>query len=168
MRKNVPQYRLPADANLADPQHIATLNKILQNLGDRLDTVQQMGAITPTAPQGVAVTGQQGLLNVVWNRIQNVDGYVICWSANKGMVPLLGRYTIHDSEAGNYRLPVGNVAVTYFFTVSAFQGNKMSSPSNATSGTSVAFTTSAAAPANAPVTPRAALVAIPRNGTTLA
>lgn len=167
MRKNVTQYRLPANADLTNPQHVDTLNKILQNLGDRLDTVQQIGANKPSTPQGVVVEGKQGLFNVVWNRIQNVDGYIVTWSTAAGMVPLLGRYTLHDSDAANYRLPVGNVAVTYFFTVSAFTGNKVSSPSNAVSASTIAYTTSGSAPVNAPVSPRAALVAVPRNGTTL-
>lgn len=168
MRKNVTAYRLPAGTDFTTPVHLDKLNKLLQNLGDRLDTIQQIGASAPPAPLGVAVEGKQGLFNLTWNRIDSVDGYIVTWSTASGMVPLLGRYTLHDSDAANYRLPVGNVAVTYFFTVSAFKGNKVSPPSVSVSATSATFTTSGSAPVNAPITPRAALVAVPRNGTTLA
>lgn len=168
MRKNVSQYRLPPGTTFNDPSHLEQLNKIIQNLGDRLDTIQQIGATAPSAPLAVAVQGLSGFFNVTWNRIQNVDGYVICWAANSAMLPILGRYTLHDQDAANYRLPIGNAAVTYFFTVSAFVGNKVSPPSAAVSAASLVFSTSTDAPKNAPVSPRAALVAIPRNGTTLA
>lgn len=169
MRRTVSQYRLPPDADLSKPEHVDRLNKMLQNLGDRLDTVQQIGATAPTTPQSLAVQSLQGVLNVTWQRVANCDGYVLCWSASSGMVPLLGRYTLHDQDAANYRLPTGNTATTYFFTVSAFTGNKASLPSAAVSAASVVFSTSTdSAPKNAPLTPRAALVAIPRNGTTLA
>lgn len=167
MRKNVSQYRLPPGTTFNTPDHLDQLNKLLQNLGDRLDTIQQVGAQAPPAPLGVACEGKQGLLNVTWNRVQNCDGYIVCWSTSSSMLPILGRYTLHDSDAANYRLPVGNVAVTYFFTVSAFVGNKVSPPSAAVSATSTAFTTAGSAPVNAPVSPRAALVSPPRNGTTL-
>lgn len=169
MRKNVTQYRLPTGTNFSNPAHLDQLNKMLQNLGDRLDTIQQVGATAPTAPQSLAVQSLQGVLNVTWQRVASCDGYVLCWSANSGMVPLLGRYTLHDQDAANYRLPTGNTATTYFFTVSALKGNKVSPPSAAVSAASVVFSTSTdSAPKNAPLTPRAALVAIPRNGTTLA
>lgn len=167
MRKTVSQYRLPAGTNFNDPQHVETLNKLLQNLGDRLDTIQQIGASAPPAPLNLAVVGKQGLFAVTWSRIQNVDGYVLCWSANSTMVPIAGRTTLHDSDSCDFRLPVGNCVAFYFFTVSAFRGNKVSPPSNAVSATTVAYTTVGSAPLDAPVTPRAALVAVPRNGTTL-
>lgn len=172
MRRTVAQYRLAPDA-FSDPakisEHVTNLNKLLQNLGDRLDTIQQVGATAPPTPQGLTVEGKQGFLNIAWQRVENCDGYVLCWSAVSGMVPLLGRYTLHDQDAANYRLPTGNTATTLFFTVSAFKGNKASLPSASVSAASVVFSTSTdAAPKNALLTPRAALVAIPRNGTTLA
>jgi hypothetical protein len=167
MRKNVSQYRLPPGTTFNDPAHLEQLNKLLQNMGDRLDTIQQIGAKAPSAPLGVAVQGLQGMFNVTWQNIRNVDSYTICWSANSSMLPILGRDSVHDSDTGNYRLPVGNVAVTYYFTVSATVGNQVSPPSAAVSATSQTFTTSGSAPTNSPVTPRAALVSPPRSGPTL-
>ncbi len=167
MRKTVSQYRLPPGTNFNDPSHLAQLNKLLQNLGDRLDTVQQVGAKAPPAPLGVVTQGKQGLIIVQWKRIQNVDGYTICWSTSSGMLPIAGRTTLHDSEACDFRLPVGNAVANYFFTVSAFVGNKVSPPSVAVSGSSVAFTTTGTAPSDQPITPRAALVAPPRSGPNL-
>lgn len=167
MRKTVSQYRLPPQTNFNDPSHLESLNKLLQNLGDRLDTIQQVGAKAPPAPLGVAVEGRQGFFNITWKRIANVDGYIVTWSNVTGMIPLLGRYTLHDSESANYRLPIGNAAVTYFFTVSAFRGNKVSRPSTSVSATSTAYTSTGTEPVNAPITPRAGLVTPPRNGTTL-
>lgn len=167
MRKNVAQYRIPTDFDSSNPQHVNNLNKILQNLGDRLDTIQQIGAKTPSTPLNVATQGKQGLITVTWNRIQNVDGYVITWSTSSGMIPIAGRTTIHDSDSCDFRLPIGNAVATYFFTVSAFVGNKVGNPSVSVSGASIAFTTVGTAPTDAPKTPRAAKIAVPRNGTTL-
>jgi hypothetical protein len=162
MRKTVSQYRLPPDADLSKPEHVDTLNKMLQNLGDRLDTIQQVGATAPSTPLSVTVQGQSGFLNVTWSRIDNCDGYTVCWASNSGMQPILGRYTLHDQDAANYRLPTGNSAQKY-------KGNQVSPPSVAVSATSLVYSTATdSAPNNAPITPRAALVAIPRNGTTLA
>lgn len=167
VRKNVPQYRLPSGTDFSNPTHLEQLNKLLQNLGDRLDTVQQIGATAPPAPLNLAAVGKQGLFAVTWNRIENVDGYVLCWSANSTMVPIAGRATLHDSDSCDFRLPVGNCVAAYFFTVSAFIGNQVSSPSNAVQASTIAYTTVGSAPADAPKTPRAALVVGPRGGANL-
>lgn len=167
VRKNVPQYRLPTGTDFNNPAHLEQLNKLLQNMGDRLDTIQQIGAKAPPAPLNLTVTGKQGLIAVTWSRIVNVDGYVVCWSIFQNMLPIAGRTTLHDSDSCDFRLPVGNAVAAYYFTVSAFVGNQMSSPSNAVQAASLAYTTVGSAPADAPKTPRAALVVGPRGGANL-
>ncbi len=168
MRKNVALYRLPIGWDNTNPEHLDHLNKILQNLGDRLDTVQQVGAKPPSAPLSLVATGKQGLIHLTWGKVHNVDGYTVLWASESTMTKLVGRHPLPDGECVSFDLPIGNSATQYWFTVSAYRGNQVSLPSGTVTATSVAFTTAEAAPTVAPVDPRAPLVIGVRNGTTLA
>ena len=164
MRKGVDIYRVPTD--LSHPENVATLNRILQNLGDRLDTIQQVGATAPPPVTGLTVTGKQGVICLTWQRIQNVDGYIILGAAESTMSQIVLRFNVPDSDTCTYSHPVGNVAVQYYFTVSAYQGNLVGQPSNTIAATSVAYTSVGTAPPIPPQAPRGGTL-VPRNGTTL-
>lgn len=167
MRKNIPLYRLPPKADLSNPEHVETLNTILQNLGQRLDTIQQIGVKAPSAPLSVSATGKQGLIHIVWGRVANVDGYTVLWASEATMTKLVGRQSLPDGDTVSVSIPIGNSATQYWITVSAYKGNQVSKPSATVNATSVAFTTAEAAPPSPPNDPRAPLVVGIRNGTTL-
>jgi len=130
------------------------LNQALQSLQNRVNTVQQTGAITPPTVTGLTVTGKQGCIYLVWNRINNVDGYVVMWATDSAMQVLVGRHAISDGEEASFVLPIGNHASTFYFQVYAYQGPQYSSPSAIVSGTSLTYTTSEAAPPTPPYAPR--------------
>lgn len=129
------------------------INQALQSLQGRINTVQQVQAKTPPNVSGLTVTGKQGLFHLTWNRIVNVDGYVVTQASDTGMVSLVGRYNIPDGEQCVHQIPVGNAAVTNSFQVYAYQGNKYSDPSPAVTATTVAYGAGESAPLAPPISP---------------
>jgi hypothetical protein len=170
-RKSVNTPLLPPTPDFSNPdevrQHIALLNQVIQNFSNRLDTIQQVGAVAPSAPLNVVAEGKQGYIGLTWNRIVNVDGYTVIWALDSKMSQLVGRISLPDGETCSYRLPTGNSATTYYFQVSAYKGNQISLPSVTVTATSVAYTTTGTPAANPPQAPRAPQVVGIRNGTTL-
>lgn len=148
-------------------QQTTVVNQMLQSVQQRLNTIQQTGAKTPPNVSGLTVTGKQGLFHLTWNRIENVDGYVIEQASDSGMTQLVGRYTLPDANQCLHQIPVGNVAVTNSFRVYAYQGPKISSPSPAVSATTVAYGAGESAPPAPPISPLAPKIAPPRSGPNL-
>jgi hypothetical protein len=138
-------------------EHINTmttiLNQGLQSLQNRINTVQQVTAKAPPNVSGFTVTGKQGLFHLTWNRINNVDGYVITQASDTGMVQLVGRFNISDGQQCTYQVPVGNVAVTNSFQIYAYQGNKYGDPSPAITATTAVYASAEAAPPAPPIAP---------------
>lgn len=171
MRRALSSYRLPSIVNFADEVESATFLKIvndsLTEIGNRLDTLQQLGAKPPVAVTSLTVTGKQGLFYLTWQKIANVDGYVILQASDSAMTQISGRWNLPDGETVSYQIPVGNVAVTNFFTVQAYQGNRYGPPSTAVSGTTVAYGSGESAPPAPPQRPVSPKVTGVRNGTTL-
>jgi hypothetical protein len=160
------------DANMkALTEHLGTmttiLNQAVQSLQNRLNTVQQVGAVAPPPVSGLAVAGKQGLFHLTWNRIKNADGYVITQASDSGMTQLVGRYTIPDGNQSVHQIPVGNVAVTNYFQVYAYQGNKYSDPSPAVKGLSVVYGSTESAPPAPPIAPLQPKIAPIRSGPNL-
>ncbi len=143
------------------------LNQGLQSMQNRINTVQQVKAATPPTVTGFSVTGKQGLFYLTWNRINHVDGYVVAQATDTGMVQLIGRYPILDSDSCTFSVPVGNVAVTNSFQVYAFQGQKYSEPSNIITATTVPYGAGESAPPAPPIAPRQPKVAPVRSGPNL-
>ena len=143
------------------------LNQGLQSLQQRINTVQQTGARTPPTVTGLTVTGKQGLFYLTWNRVANVDGYVVTRASDSAMKILIGRYNLPDSEQCTLDISVGNVAVTNSFQVYAYQGPKYSEPSPSVTATTSVYGSAEAAPANPPIAPRQPKIAPVRNGPNL-
>lgn len=166
MRKSVIMHQLPLDIDLTSSDGIAQLNSILGDHGDRIDTVQQIGVRKPPSVTGLAVTGKQGCIWLVWNRIKNIDGYIVIGASTADMSKVAMRFNLPDADQCTHSVAVGNVATTYYFTVSAYVGNQISKPSTVVSGVSLAFTTSESAPPVPPFDPRGSGT-LHRNGLTL-
>ena len=135
-------------------QMTTILNQALQSLQNRMNTVQQVGASTPPNVSGLTVTGKQGLFYLTWNRIANVDGYVITQATDSSMKKLVGRYNISDGQQCTFTVPVGNVAVTNSFQIYAYQGPNYSDPSQAVTATTLTYTTAESAPPAPPIAPQ--------------
>ena len=144
------------------------LNQSLQSMQNRLNTIQQTGARAPVPVSGFAVTGKQGLFHLVWNKIANVDGYVIVQASDSAMTQIVGRHTILDGEQCSFNIPVGNVSVTNSFQVYAFQGSQYGLPSPIATATSAVYGASEAAPASPPIAPTPPLLVPVRSGPNLA
>lgn len=154
MRKGQDTYRLPSDWDSANPEHLEHLNRILVEVQQRLDTVQSIGASAPAAPQTVTATGKQGAIWLTWQRIANADGYIVIVSNESTVTKLIGRHNLPDSESCTFHLPVGNVAVQYYFQVFSYRGNQVSPPSPTVTATSVVYGAGEAAPPTPPQDPR--------------
>lgn len=148
-------------------QAVSIINQALQSYEDRLNTIQQTGAVAPVAVSGFTVTGKQGSFWITWNRIVNVDGYVIMQAADSGMTQIQNRFTVADGEQCSYSLAVGNVAVTSSFQMYAYRGQKYGSPSPVVTASSLVFSTSESAPPNPGFAPRPPKVAPVRSGPNL-
>jgi hypothetical protein len=148
-------------------QMTTILNQGLQQLQNRVNTIQQTGAKTPPTVTGLTVTGKQGLFHLTWNRIAHVDGYVITQASDSAMSNLVGRHPVPDGDACTFQIPVGNVAVQNWFQVYAYQGPKYSDPSNIVTATTVVYTSSESAPPNPPLAPRQPKIAPVRSGPNL-
>jgi len=129
------------------------LNQALQGLQNRVNTVQQVTAKAPPNVSSFTVTGKQGLFHLTWNRINNVDGYVITQASDTGMVQLVGRFNVSDGQQCSFQIPVGNVAVTNSFQIYAYQGNKYGDPSPIVTGTTVVYGSTESAPPAPPIAP---------------
>lgn len=179
MRKGLDSYRLPPDWNPItkvhphtgeiehNPSGVDHLNRILVEIQNRLDTIQQVGVKKPATPSSPSATGRQGLIWLTWNRVTNVDGYSVVMATTSDMSKVLHRVDIPGSETCVYQMPVGNNVATYYFQVFSHRGNIYSAPSNVVSGTSVAYGAGEGAPPAPPVDPRNPFQAPLRNGTTL-
>lgn len=148
-------------------QMTTIVNQSLQSHQNRLNTIQQTGAVAPPTVTGLAVSGRQGLFSLTWNRIMNADGYVITQAKDSGMAQLIGRFNVSDGQQCSYQVPVGNVAVKNYFQVYAYQGSQYGSPSPAVSATTVAFTTPESAPVAPPIAPPQPLIVPVRSGPNL-
>lgn len=148
-------------------QMTTILNQSLQSMQQRLDTVQQLGAKKPVTVTGLSVTGKQGAFILTWNRIKNADGYVITQGTDSTMKVLVGRYTVPDGDSCSFAVPVGNVAVSNSFQVTAFQGPQYGEPSPAVSATTVAYGAGESAPPTPPIAPRHPKIAPVRSGPNL-
>lgn len=164
MRRSLDTYRLPDDWNPVkgvtkgaveqDLNAVAHLNKILLEIGQRLDTVQQTGGSKPVAPQNLTATGKQGCIWVTWNRVVGVDGYLLMVATESTMTKNVGRYNLPDSEQCAFQLPTGNSATKYYFQAYSYRGPQQSQPSPVANATSVAYGAGEAAPPNPPQDPR--------------
>ena len=143
------------------------LNQSLPEIQNALNTVQQSGAKAPPPVSGLTVTGKQGLFHITWNRMVNVDGYVVVHASDTAMTQLVGRYNIPDGNTPVHQIPVGNVAVTGSFQVYAYQGNQYSDPSPAVTATTLAYAGMEAAPPAPPIAPQHPKIAPVRSGPTL-
>lgn len=143
------------------------LNQGLQIHQARLNTIQQVGATAPPPVSGLTVTGKQGLFHLTWNRMKNVDGYVIEQASDSAMTQLVGRYNIPDANQCLHQIPVGNVAMTNSFRVYAYQGPKYSDPSPAVTGTTAVYGSAESAPPAPPIAPLAPKLAPVRSGPNL-
>src|SRR5215831_16878237 len=139
MRRGIDTYRLSSDWDPKNPDHLDQLNRTLIEIQQRLDTIQSIGARVPIAPQTVTATGKQGVIWLTWRRVKNADGYILVYGTDSTMVKILGRRVLADSETCDYQLPVGNVAVTYYFRIYTYRGNQVSDPSPTASAASVSF-----------------------------
>lgn len=176
MRKGQDSYRLPSDWNPiktvkahtgemeANPAAVEHLNRVLVEIQQRLDTLQQVGAKKPATPLNPAATGRQGLVWVIWNRVVNVDGYCVVVATTSDMSKILHREDTLGSENCSFRFPVGNNASTYYFQIYSYRGKQYSTPSNIVSAASVAYGAGEGAPPAPPVDPRNPLRAPLRNG----
>jgi hypothetical protein len=149
-------------------EHLTTMTQIvnqsLQSTQQRLNTIQQTGAKAPPPVSGLTVTGKQGLFHLTWNRMKNVDGYVITHASDTGMTQLVGRYNVPDGNTPVHQIPVGNVAVTGSFQVYAYQGNKYSDPSPAVTATTAVYASAESAPPAPPIAPLQPKIAPVRSG----
>lgn len=143
------------------------LNQGLQSLQNRQNTVQQTGATVPPTVTGLTVTGKQGCFWLTWNRIKNVDGYVVVQASDTAMSQLIGRFPVPDGDSCTLSIAVGNAAVTSSFQVYAYQGKKYSEPSAVVTATTVAFGAGEAAPPTPPLAPRQPKLAPIRSGPNL-
>jgi hypothetical protein len=180
MRKGLDSYRLPSDWNPItkvaphtgeienNPSAVEHLNRVLVEVQNRLDTIQQVGAKVPATPLSPSASGRQGLIWLTWNRVTNVDGYTVVVATAADMSKVLHRVDIPGSETCVYQMPVGNNAFQAWFQVYSYRGTKYSTPSNIVTATSVAFGAGEGAPPAPPVDPRNPLQVPLRNGTTLA
>lgn len=128
-------------------------NQAIQSLQNRVNTVQQTGAIEPPPVSGLTVEGKQGLFSLTWNRIKNADGYVVVHASDTAMKQIVGRYNIPDANQPLHQISVGNVAVTGSFQVYAYQGQKYSDPSPAMTATTASYGAGEAAPKTPPLAP---------------
>jgi hypothetical protein len=164
-------FRLPSTMDLTDPAQaklfVGIANQALQSFQSRLDTIQQIGAKEPPVVSGFSVEGKQGLFNLTWNRIKNVDGYVVIQAADPGMLPIIGRCHIADGQQCSFKIMVGNVAVTASFQIFAYQGPKYSHHSPTVTATTLLYGAAEAAPASPPIAPQHPKVAPVRSGPNL-
>lgn len=154
MRLSKPSYLLGSEWHPDKPGAVDQLSSILVEIQQRLDTVQQIGTKTPPAPTSPVATGKQGCIWLTWQRIANVDGYIVLSGSESTMTKLVGRHNLPDSESCTFQLPVGNSATQYFFQVFAYRGNQISPPSPTVNATSIAFGSGESAPPNPPSDPR--------------
>lgn len=169
LRGGLPNYE--SDMKMVH-EHLTTmttiLNQAVQNLQNRVNTVQQVGAVAPPPVTGLSVEGKQGLFSLTWNRIQNVDGYVVVQASDTAMQQVVGRYTVPDGNQPMHQIPVGNAAVTGHFQVYAYQGNQYSDPSPTLVATSAVFSTATeAAPKTPPIRPLQPKISPVRSGPNL-
>lgn len=167
MRRGQDTYRLPPDWHPDNAGAVEHLNRVLVEMGQRIDTVQQVGAKQPATPLSPSASGRQGLVWVTWNRVSNVDGYCVVVATASDMSKVLHRVDIPGSETCVYQMPVGNNAAQYWFQVYSYRGKLYSTPSNVVTASSVAFGAGEGAPPAPPVDPRNPLRAPLRNGTLL-
>lgn len=154
MRRGQSSYRLPSDWDPKNPDHVEVLNKILVETQQRLDTIQSVGAKKPTSPRTVSATGKQGVIWVTWQRVSNVDGYIVVIASESTMTKLVGRHSQPDSETCSYSYPIGNSATQLWFQVFSYRGNQVSDPSPVATATSVVFGAGESAPPTPPQDPR--------------
>lgn len=174
-QSNVQRLPLPPESAASDVkalhdhvvQMTVILNQAVQSLQNRVNTVQQVGAKSPPNVSGFAVEGKQGLFSLVWNRIANVDGYVVVHATDTAMKQIVGRYNIPDANQPLHQISVGNVAVTGSFQVYAYQGNKYSQPSPIITKTTAVYGSAESAPVTPPKSPLPPKLAPVRNGTTI-
>ena len=150
-----------------NPAAVEHLNRVLVEIQQRLDIIQQVGAKKPATPLSPTATGRQGLIWVTWNRVVNVDGYCLVVSTVSDMSKILHRQDIPGSETCTFQFPVGNNVSTYYFQIYSYRGQFYSTPSNIVSAASVAFGAGETTPPAPPVDPRNPLRAPLRNGTLL-
>lgn len=176
MRRSLDSFRLPPDWNPVtssndqvqhNPAAVEHLNRVLVEIQQRLDTIQQVGAKKPATPLSPSAQGRQGLIWLTWNRVVNVDGYSVVVATTSDMSKILHRIDIAGSETCVYHMPVGNVVFQAWFQVYSHRGTLYSTPSNVVTASSVAFAGGEAAPPAPPVDPRNPLRAPLRNGFTL-
>ncbi len=143
------------------------LNQAVQSLENRVNTIQQVGAVQPPPVSGLTVTGKQGLFHLTWNRMKNVDGYVVVQASDSAMQTITGRYHVDDSNQPIQQIPVGNVAITAYFQVYAYQGQKYADPSPIVSATTLTYGASEAAPSSPPIAPLPPKISPVRSGPNL-
>lgn len=168
-------YRIPDPPDASDTKALnewlqtahTILNDGMQNVQNRLNTVQQTGAQKPPTVTGLTVTGKQGCFYLTWNRIANVDGYSVIGYSDSALTKIVDRIPVPDGDACTLRVAVGNVAVTEYFQVYAYQGPQVSDPSTAVSATTATYGAAEAAPAAPPIAPRPPKVAPIRSGPNL-
>lgn len=154
MRRGIETFRLPADWDAKNPDHVDLLNRILVQAQQRLDTIQSIGATQPKAPQTVTATGRQGCIWLTWQRVVNADGYTVIVASESTMTKLVGRHSLPDSDSCTYQLPVGNVASQFWFQVFSYRGNQLSPPSPTVTATSATYGAGESAPPTPPNDPR--------------
>lgn len=163
---------IPTGLDPANPEHwnqvVKILNQNIQTLQNNVNTITQVGAKSPNPVSGVSAQGKQGMFSLTWNRMNNVDGYVILQANDAAMTQITNRYTIPDGQQCSYTIAVGNQAQTSHFQIFAYQGPRYSKPSNGVSATSVVFGTSTdSAPKTPPLAPLSPLIKPVRSGPNL-
>lgn len=129
------------------------MNQAIQSFQGRINTVQQVNAQKPPNVTGFTVDGKQGLFSLVWNRIKNSDGYVILQASDSAMVNIIGRYHVDDGSQCSHQIVVGNVAVTSYFQIYAYQGPQYGEPSPIVASTTVVYGSVEASPTLPPIAP---------------
>ena len=101
------------------------------------------GTPTPAAPTGVTATPGNGLVTIAWTAVPGATSYNIYWSTASGVTPL---NTINRivGAANPYILTGLSNGATYFFVVTAVNGNGESTTSSEVNATPAA--TPSAAP----------------------
>jgi hypothetical protein len=94
-------------------------------------------AMPPQTPKNVTATGKEGYILIQWNPNPDNDGYEIAVSSDRDMAaPDQGYYTVSGGSSSRFSYPTGNVVLTRFFAVRAFQGGGASALSGVVSAAS--------------------------------
>ena len=126
------------------------LNRALSLIQNRLDIIERVAVSVTGRIVSFSVEGRQGLFHLIWNRVDDADGYLIEMFSDSAATTRIGSWTALGSQTTQWQVTVGNVSVTRYFRITPFAGKVYGSPSALVGDSSDAYGVGESAPSNPP------------------